>query len=190
MKALTATATTAAILLLLGCQQASTEAPAEAPPPAPAAKTEDTAWSALVPNAKQPMDGVVSGGQPTAEQLEQAAAAGYRTVINLRTEGEPGIEDQAALVADLGMRYVHLPVAGAPDVTEANARELTRLLEESERPILLHCGSGNRVGALLALSSYYVDGKSAEEAIDYGLESGLTRLEPAVREHLSAAGAP
>ena len=58
---------------------------------------------------------------------------------------------------------------------------------EEPVPVLLHCGSGNRVGALLALAAFHVDGRPADAALQYGLDSGLTRLEPVVRDHLSAA---
>ncbi len=145
-------------------------------------------WTDLLPNAKRPLAGVVSGGQPSEEQLARAAAAGYRTVINLRMPSEDGVADEEARVAELGMQYVSLPIDGADGITEENARALAESLETSERPVLLHCGSGNRIGALLALSSYYVEGKSADEAIQYGLDSGLTGLEPVVRERLAAAG--
>ena len=53
--------------------------------------------------------------------------------------------------------------------------------------MLLHCGSGNRVGALLALKAFWLDGGSAEEALEVGLAGGVTRLEPTVRELLGLA---
>ena len=144
-------------------------------------------WAKLLPNARRPLDGVVSGGQPSEEQLAAAAAAGYRTVINLRMPSEDGLPGEAERVAELGLDYLSLPIDGADGITEDNARELAQALETAERPLLLHCGSGNRIGALLALSAYHVDGKSAEESIQFGLDSGLTRLEPVVRERLAAA---
>lgn len=174
-----------AVVLSCGCFQG---VESEFDASGPTAREPGVAWNDLVPNARQPLDGVVSGGQPTAEQLAQAAAAGFKTVINLRMPGERGTDDEAAQVAGFGMEYVALPIPGADGITEKNARELVRLLEVSERPVLLHCGSGNRIGALLALSSYYVDGRSPEEAIQYGLDSGMTRLEPVVREHLASVG--
>ena len=146
----------------------------------------DDDWVALLPNARQPRESVVSGGQPSEDQLRMAAEAGYKTVINLRTPGESGLEDEAAIVGELGMTYVSLPIDGEAGITADNARELSRLLDESEAPVLLHCGSGNRVGALLALEAFHVEGRSAEESIQYGLDSGLTRLEPVVRERLAS----
>ena len=139
-------------------------------------------WEELLPNARRPAEGVVSGGQPSVEQLAMASQAGFKTVINLRGEGEPGTRE--AEVSAAGMHYVALPIEGGGAITEANARALAVALEEAEPPVLLHCASGNRVGALLALKALYLDGKSAEEALQYGLDSGMTRLEPVVRKEL------
>ncbi len=142
-------------------------------------------WDDLLPNAKRPAPGVLSGGQPSLEQLEAAGRAGFKTVINLRAPGESGTREPEVTAA--GMHYVALPIAGADAISEENARALAAALEEAEQPILLHCGSGNRVGALLALKAFHVDGKSAEEALQYGIESGVTGIEPVVRKALGLA---
>lgn len=153
----------------------------EAPPAADAPPAVD------IPNAVVPAPGVRSGGQPSEAAFEQAAAAGYRTVINLRVPGERGTWDEEAKAAQLGMRYLSLPIAVDAGLNEANARRFAELLEEAERPVLLHCGSGNRIGAMFALKAFYLDGLDAEAAIAVGLASGLTRLEPAVRARLAEA---
>lgn len=142
-----------------------------------------------IPNARIPMEGVLSGGQPTREQIEAAAAAGFKTVINLRTGGEEGFAWEAETVERLGMRYVTIPVAGAGGVSFENAARLDAALRESREagPVLLHCGSGNRIGALLALRAASVEGKEPDEALRIGLDAGLTRLEGRVRELLGIA---
>jgi len=150
----------------------------------PAAAGEPPAPRVEIVNALTPLPGVLSGGQVTAEQLAEAAAAGFRTVVNLRTSEEPLDWDEPARVEALGMRYVALPIAGADDLTRENAEELARILDEAQRPLLLHCGSGNRIGALFALKAFYLEGKDAESALRVGLDAGLTKLEPKVREVL------
>ena len=139
-----------------------------------------------IPNARVPIDGVLSGGQPTPEQVEAVARAGFRTVINLRSEAEPGFEWEAEAVERLGMRYVHIPIAGAPDLTRARIERIDSELDRalSEGPVLLHCASGNRIGATLALRAAWLQGGEAETALGVGLKAGLTRLEPRVRELL------
>ena len=134
-------------------------------------------------NVRQPMPDLLTGGQPTLEELAKAAEAGYTTVITLRRDGEIDWDEKAE-VEKLGMRFVHLPI-GREDVTEESARALAEALE-TEGPVLLHCGSGNRVGALLALKAFHVDGKDADAALEFGREAGLTSLEDQVKELLAS----
>lgn len=152
--------------------------------PAPVADAADE-WTTLVPNARRPEEGILSGGQPSAEQLAAIRDAGFRTVVNLRAEGEPGA--RAAEVEALGMGYVALPVAGTKGLDEDNARAFAEILATVERPAVIHCGSGNRVGALFALKAFYVDGETVDDAFVVGERAGLTRLAGAVRQHLETA---
>jgi uncharacterized protein (TIGR01244 family) len=138
----------------------------------------------LLPNQRNPLPGVTTGGQPSQAQLEAAREAGYRTVINLRQPDERGVGDEPERVADLGLENLSIPIAGEAGLTEENTRAFARALEEAEYPVIVHCGSGNRIGALFALKAFYLDGKSGEEALEIGFEAGLTRLEDAVRERL------
>lgn len=135
-------------------------------------------------NALTPLEGVTSGGQPTEDEFRQAAKLGYKTVVNLRTDGEEIPFDEPALVEELGMKYVHLPIAGAEGITSENAAALAEILDDAERPLILHCGSGNRIGALFALDAHERLGQDAETALQTGLDAGMTRLEPVVREKL------
>lgn len=138
-----------------------------------------------IKNEKHPLPGVTSAGQPTGEQLTAAKAAGYKTVVDLRPETESPERNEAAAVAKLGMEYVNIPVEGPADLTEENARKLMALLnDESKKPILVHCGISERVGALIAVGSAKVEGKSPEEALALGQQAGLNQLTPAVRRIL------
>ena len=142
-------------------------------------------FAAIAHDFAQPRPGLHTGGQPTAEDLERLKAEGVRTVIDLRGATEDRGYDQAAEVRRLGMDYIALPIAGKDDITPANAAALHALLEEHEGEVLLHCASGNRVGALLALAAVQVDGASAEEALTLGRAAGLKSLEPVVMERLA-----
>ena len=156
----------------------------------PAAETAAAAapdWTSMVKNGRVPFEGVLTGGQPSDEELAALAEAGFATVINLRQPDERGTRQEPGEVARLGMTYVSIPVDGTQGLTEENARALQAALAEAERPVLLHCGSGNRVGALLALKTFWLEGASAEEAMATGAAAGLTRLAPAVREIVEAA---
>lgn len=135
-----------------------------------------------LPFGRRPFPNVVTAGQPSGDQLRALAHAGFRTVINTRGFGEPGVAESPAFVAGLGMRYVHIPMSGPDDVNLDNARTLADALAAPDAlPALVHCGSANRVGALFALKARFLDGKSAEDALAEGRASGLLGLEPYVR---------
>lgn len=127
----------------------------------------------------------ISTGQPDAALLAQAKAAGYAAVIDLRTAAEDRGMDEAAEVEAAGLTYHSLPVDGAKGTTFANARVLQDMLAGIDGPVLLHCRSGNRVGALLALTAAEA-GASLDEALDIGRKAGLTTLEPIVIERLTS----
>jgi uncharacterized protein (TIGR01244 family) len=142
------------------------------------------AQSSDLPNRHDAVKGITTAGQPSAEALSAAAKAGYKTVIDLRPESEDHGFDEKKTVQTLGMSYVNLPVAGAGGVTYANASTLDKLLRDVPKPVLVHCASSNRVGALLALRAK-LGGADDKTALDVGVSSGLTGLKPAVEKKLA-----
>lgn len=132
-----------------------------------------------VPNAN-PWRNMLSAGQPSLPQLEAAASAGYTTVVDLRCAGEFNDFDEPALVTGLGMTYQRIPVDGAAGITEENARALQAALRDAPGPVLCHCGSGNRVGGLVALGEW-LDGADTETAVAEGRKAGMIALERHLR---------
>jgi uncharacterized protein (TIGR01244 family) len=132
----------------------------------------------------QPVDGMTSAGQPDESQFKLVADAGYVAVIDMRGAGEDRGLDEAALLVKLDMDYVELPLSSADAISMENAAKLDQILAEYDGPVLLHCGSGNRVGALLALRES-LNGASDEAALAYGRSAGMTGLEPVVRARLA-----
>lgn len=130
------------------------------------------------------VDGVTSAGQPTEAALEVFADSGYVAVIDLRGADEDRGLDEAAVVEDLGMHYVNMPITGRDAINFENAKKLDDLLAGFDGSALVHCAAGNRVGALLALRDY-LNGATEEAALEYGREAGLTKLEDTVRERLA-----
>ncbi len=140
-------------------------------------------------NAVSPSPNLLLGGQPTESHLLAACDAGYKTVINLRGVGEEGTDWEPQAVAALGMTYVHIPIAGAAGVNRANADRLRAAIDAAgDDPVVVHCASGNRVGALFALLAYEGDAATVETAIEVGRAHGLTGLESWVRQLLSSLG--
>ena len=50
---------------------------------------------------------------------------------------------------------------------------------------MLHCASGNRVGALFAVDAGLNQNIAVEEALQIGRDSGMTRLETVVKQILN-----
>lgn len=132
-------------------------------------------------NFREYEPGLYSAGQPNIEQLQALARAGVRTIINLRALDEPAPFDEPRAAADLGLRYVSIPVAGAKALMAATIA-FARALDEAERhgDTLIHCASGNRVGALVALHRSLMRRASPEEAMAVGRRAGLAGFEPVV----------
>jgi len=130
-----------------------------------------------------PVDGMTAAGQPDEAAFKVFADSGYVAVIDLRTAGESRGLDESAVVEALDMDYVSLPI-GPDGINFENARTLDELIKGYKDPVLVHCGSSNRVGALLALRAS-LKGSDDAEALEAGKEGGLTGLEDKVREVLA-----
>lgn len=162
------------------------DAPADEPNDETATSGDEAAGSPALalPNQQEPEDGIVTGGAPTEADLEAAAADGFTLVVSLRTDSEPGQAEEAAIVERLGMRFEHIPVAGADGLTLENAQRFMTVLDSRDGPMIVHCGSGNRAGAMMAMRAW-LQGETLDGSIAAGQSAGLTGLEDAVRARLA-----
>ncbi|MXV99929.1 MAG: hypothetical protein F4X59_13080 [Holophagales bacterium] len=138
--------------------------------------------------AKHPEPGVLFGGQPTEDQLKAMAADGLSFVLDLRAEGENrGFDEQAALQS-LDVPYLNVPVDADRLALPATFERFIEAMDKVDGPVLVHCASGNRVGALYY--AYLVAGKGVdrEEARTRAKENGLrsAALEKAVDRYLDS----
>lgn len=116
---------------------------------------------------------VACGGATEPSAIAALAAEGFKTVINLRLATEPGVKDEAAVVEQAGLAYVHIPMD--PQVPEAATAErfLEVIADPALQPVYIHCASANRVGAVWAIKRVVVDGWSRERAIEEGEAIGM-----------------
>lgn len=116
-------------------------------------------------------DGIIGGGPPSEMDIKEAAKQGIKTVIDLRRKDRVGDEPQQVQTA--GMKYVNIPVT-ANTLSQSQVDEVAAILEDPDnRPALLHCASGNRVGALWALYLHKYKELNNSEAYALGIEKGL-----------------
>lgn len=131
-------------------------------------------------NALKFGDNLMVGGQPSVNDFKKMQSMGISQVINLRPVSEKIDFDQVALLSELGMEYTLIPLTDISTFTLSSAQKLKEILT-LQQPTLIHCASGNRVGALIALSAFWCDELPAEEAYQKGIQGGLTKLAPQVK---------
>lgn len=187
---------TAALCLLAACSASTPRAAPESSTAsgAPAAATPATgleaAAAAGLANAHEPAPGLLTSGQITQAEMDALARAGYTTFVSLRLPDEEGAGWEEAYAAAQGVAFTRIPVAGEEGLTRENVEALDRVLDAAGgMHAVVYCGSGNRVGALLALRARWLDGATQENALALGRAAGLTRLEPAVTQLLASPGA-
>jgi len=89
-------------------------------------------------------DDVFIAGQPTEQALRDLAAQGVKTVVNLRTPPEMATRvpfDEKALVEQLGMKYVYLPMRGNAEYPYSpdDLKDFGDAMKDTKGKLLLHC---------------------------------------------------
>ena len=105
--------------------------------------------------------------------MQALAAAGFRSVISNRPDGEePDQPDWATIeqaARDAGMEARHIPVTPGA-ITEEDAARFGAALEQLPGPIVGFCRTGARAASLWALSN--PDQRPAEELIRTARDAG------------------
>lgn len=147
---------------------------------------QDTVSWPDIDGAMTPSPDRMVSRQPTPAELVAAQRGGVRHVVNARDIGEFDAWDEAELVEALGMTYHRVPIGSPADLDRDAVEAFDRILAEiGDDPALLHCASGNRIGALYALRAGWLLGEDTEAAVETGKAHGLTGLEAAVRDKLT-----
>jgi uncharacterized protein (TIGR01244 family) len=139
-------AVTLAIVSIHGMSMA---APTTAPTTAPVGQGDDKlapATCGKIARVSRLAD-VYLAAQPSPDDLAEAKKLGIKTVINLRPESETKEFKEREAVEAAGLAYVHIPFV-ADQVTDAVFDQAREQLKSAKRPLLLHCGTANRVGGV------------------------------------------
>ena len=94
--------------------------------------------------------------QLSAEQMTDAAAQGFKTVINNRPDAEGGpnqpLSQAIAEAAHAnGLCYIYLPVVTGA-ITPEHALAMRAALQAAQQPVLAFCRSGARSAQLYSLT--------------------------------------
>jgi protein tyrosine phosphatase (PTP) superfamily phosphohydrolase (DUF442 family) len=108
---------------------------------------------------------VGTGGQPTPEQFADIEAAGYKVVVNLAMpDSTNALPNEAELVREQGMVYVHIPVAWEDprDVDLDRFFEVMALYRDQK--VFVHCALNWRVSSIVYLYRVIQQGVPMEVA--------------------------
>lgn len=123
-------------------------------------------------------EGLAVGGALGWEDAGALEREGYGTVLDLRTprenvpQGVLGVEDEAAAVEGAGMRYENVPV-DMSGVDEALIERVGERIRAAEGPVLVHCASGRRAGAMALMNLAVERGMTAEQCLDAASAMGF-----------------
>ena len=108
------------------------------------------------------------------EDLAEAAARGFRLVINNRPDGEapdqPTSAQMQAAAEAAGLAYRYIPVRGGPGPAEVEA--VLTALAEAEGPVLAYCRSGTRSIVTWSVGQAAGGARDRAELIRLGREAG------------------
>jgi len=130
-----------------------------------------------ITNACQVTPNIVSGGQPSAEQIAAFKKAGGGVVLDLRDPMEKRDIDEPATVTGAGLEYVNIPIVSGSVTAQHLDRILDVLRKHKEKQILFHCASANRVGGVLIPSLMPPLGMAEEDATELAMRVGLRSAE-------------
>lgn len=107
----------------------------------------------VVPRFQQVDERLFRGGQPDRTGFEALRRLGVRTIVNLRSE-----HDERALVEELGLKYVQIPVPPAPfgvrvRLPDAAVRRFFAVVDDPvSGRVFVHCRRGaDRTGVAVGL---------------------------------------
>ena len=99
--------------------------------------------------------GLSAAGRLDRDDIAALGAAGVRTIINNRPDGEdPGqlpAAEAARIAAAHGIAYHHIPVT-MPSLSRADVDAFAAALAQAPQPVVAHCRSGTRSALLWALA--------------------------------------
>jgi uncharacterized protein (TIGR01244 family) len=91
-----------------------------------------------------------TSGQPSALELQKIRDAGFSTVINLAPhDAENSLRNEATIVTDLGLRYVHIPVDFRNPTERDFAAFTTAMSDVAGTSVWVHCAANMRVSAFV-----------------------------------------
>ena len=133
---------------------------------------------------KRVSDELSIAGQVTSEQLQQAAADGFKSVLNLRSPDEAGaLSDEQQQAEAAGLAYSNVPLSNS-DLSNGQVSKALAALESLPKPVLIHCGAGARAGAIALIAQAGQEDLSPETVIEQAEHLGLSPDQPHLKQFI------
>lgn len=126
---------------------------------------------------------IANAGLLLDDGLAVAQQLGFSMILDLRDSSENGVKEEISLADELDIPYVNIPVKTRAPVWDQVDEFISIAHDTSNYPILLHCVTANRSGAMWTLYRAKM-GVPPEIAIEEGRAAGLESREQAVRLQL------
>ncbi len=148
-------------------------------------KGDPLAGKAGIANYYRVRPDVATAGQPSDEALADIQKAGFKTIINLRTEEEGSLLEKPKVEA-LGLEYHNIPV-GSEGISKEQVALFEKILGDAgSRPVFVHCASSNRVGAMWYIHQVLGEGKDEPAALEEARKAGMKpNLEAKAKEYVA-----
>jgi protein tyrosine/serine phosphatase len=129
-------------------------------------------------------DWLYRGGQPDQKGMQQLAAMGVRSVINLRMTDDVWKGEQAAATA-YSIAYTNIPFRSFSAPTDAQVACVLAAISAMPKPVFVHCQHGcDRTGTIIAcyriLEGQWDNSRALKEAEVYG----ISPFEAAMRKYI------
>lgn len=125
--------------------------------------------------------------QPDAAAIAEFRSEGVTTVVDFRHAKERPDFNEAAAVEKAGLAYVNIPYAGAPELTDEVFDKARETLKSLNTPAVMHCRSGNRVGAVWLSFRVLDGGVTWDQALAEAKQVGLKdpQLEGKAKDYIA-----
>ena len=170
-------------IVITGCGiETTTTAPipvAVAPPAAPTTPAANGSTTQALKTAElgstknvHTLGNTVFAGQFQQDDIATLKEAGITQVISLRKDAELDWNEAEAVTA-AGLKHASIAFQAPGELTDEMFQQLRDLLGEEEGKTMLHCGGGNRVGAVWIAHRVLDDGVEIEAALKEAKTIGL-----------------
>jgi uncharacterized protein (TIGR01244 family) len=130
---------------------------------------------------------ITVGSQPSVMQIRELSRRGFRSIVNLRLDGERGESmkpaDEGRTALEAGLEYGHVPISLedlTPEIVERFRYEMDRL----PTPVYVHCREGTRARAMAMVHVAIEADCTWEEALKLAASLGLAPECEETREHI------